>query len=270
MTAAEREAIVALVGRIEASDGFAQSERLCRFLRFTVTEWLAGNAGQIKEYAIGREVFDRNDNYDPRLDPIVRVEARRLRKKLEEYYAGPGSSEPIRLSYPKGSYAPSLETGRSRPVPWRPIAAAILALGLAGVYFGRPTAAEKVAVVPARWVWPAEDATGEVLDADLAERIAAEMALRGTATVDWPTLQSFASGSVSVQTIGEKTGASRVLVIAVRREPEGLRATAYMVDPAAGRKINVVDRSRLDLASPESRAAEAARIVRDLSGPGAR
>ena len=75
--------------RIIADDLFSGAARLCRFLRFTVESKLAGREDQVKEFVIGREVFDRKDGYDPRLDPIVRVEARRLRAKLAEYYAGP-------------------------------------------------------------------------------------------------------------------------------------------------------------------------------------
>lgn len=80
--------------RILSSAGFVNSDRLCRFLQFTVDTKLAGRESEIKEYLIGKEVFDRDDSYDPRLDPIVRVEARRLRTRLEEYYSGPGQIGP--------------------------------------------------------------------------------------------------------------------------------------------------------------------------------
>ena len=67
------------VEKIASSPGFQNSERLCRFLRFIVEAKLRGEQDQIKEYVIGKEVFDRDGEYDPRLDPIVRVEARLLR-----------------------------------------------------------------------------------------------------------------------------------------------------------------------------------------------
>jgi hypothetical protein len=86
----DREAVRLHLAKIVESGGFAKSDRLCRFLRFTVEAKLNGEESQIKEYVLGREVFDRNGDYDPRLDPIVRVEARRLRTKLEEYYSATG------------------------------------------------------------------------------------------------------------------------------------------------------------------------------------
>src|SRR5579872_6341232 len=77
--------IRAQVERILASDLFVNSERLCRFLRWAVDRTLAGETGDLKEYALGRDVFDRDRDYDPRIDSIVRVEARRLRAKLRKY-----------------------------------------------------------------------------------------------------------------------------------------------------------------------------------------
>jgi TolB-like protein len=70
-----------------------------------VEKTLAGEADQLKEYVVGREVFERNDDYDPRLDSIVRVEAGRLRSRLDEYYSADGAGSPIRISLPKGGYS---------------------------------------------------------------------------------------------------------------------------------------------------------------------
>ncbi len=98
--------IVESLGRILASAPFARSARMRRFLRFAVEESLAGRSGRLKEYVIGVEVFDRGDSFDPRADPIVRVEARRLRAKLQQYYDGEGRTDAIRIEIPAGSYAP--------------------------------------------------------------------------------------------------------------------------------------------------------------------
>ena len=69
--------------RILASKGFATAGRLSKLLRYVVEKTLAGETDQLKEYAVGIEVFERDDKYDPRLDSIVRVEAGRLRTKLD-------------------------------------------------------------------------------------------------------------------------------------------------------------------------------------------
>src|SRR6202000_2957692 len=89
--------------KVLSSPGFLNSERLCRFLRFSVDAKLRGDQENVKEYLIGKEVFDRDSSYDPRLDPIVRVEARRLRQRLDSYYAGPGSGDSVRVELPQGA-----------------------------------------------------------------------------------------------------------------------------------------------------------------------
>jgi TolB-like protein len=95
--------------RLLASPGFANAGRMSRFLKFVVEQTLAGEGERLKEYVIGVEVFDRDADYDPRVDAIVRVEAARLRTKLAEYYAGEGRGDPVVLSLPKGGYAPVIK-----------------------------------------------------------------------------------------------------------------------------------------------------------------
>jgi Tol biopolymer transport system component len=98
----------AAVQRICSSVPFASSERLKSFLRFVVCETLAGRAGTLKEYTVGVAVYDRGSAFDPKADSIVRTEARRLRSRLEAYYATTGIGEPIRIDLPRGSYVPSI------------------------------------------------------------------------------------------------------------------------------------------------------------------
>jgi hypothetical protein len=71
-----------------------------------VEETAAGRGGAIKEYTLGLNVFDRGDEFNPRLDPIVRVQARNLRSRLEKYYETQGAEDPIRIELPKGTYVP--------------------------------------------------------------------------------------------------------------------------------------------------------------------
>ena len=93
--------------RISASAKFRNCPRLLRFLRFVVEEALQG--GGSKERLIGMEVFGRAVDYDAGADPVVRVEARRLRRKLEEYYAEVGENDPVEIHLPKGGYTPSFK-----------------------------------------------------------------------------------------------------------------------------------------------------------------
>ena len=96
--------------RVLRSATFTHSHRIRRFLQFVVEEYLAGRQHRLKEYLIGLEVFGRPDSFDPRVDSIVRVEARRLRAKLDEYYAGYGSESALHIQLRKGSYVPLFET----------------------------------------------------------------------------------------------------------------------------------------------------------------
>jgi TolB-like protein len=92
--------------RILSSQIFAQSERLGRFLTFTVESVLAGKSSALKEYVIGTEVYDRKPPYQPSQDSIVRSEARRLRSKLKEYYESEGRDDPVLIYFRPGSYVP--------------------------------------------------------------------------------------------------------------------------------------------------------------------
>src|SRR5215471_20303003 len=94
------------VTRITKSPPLVSSPSLCRFLRYIVDETLAGRASGIKEQVLGLEVFDRGHDFNPRLDPIVRVQARNLRSRMAKYYEGPGKYDPIRIELPKGTYIP--------------------------------------------------------------------------------------------------------------------------------------------------------------------
>jgi CheY-like chemotaxis protein len=91
--------------RILNSERFQKSPQLSRFLRFCVEQTLLGNQDKLKEIILGIEVF-RREPFDPRLDPIVRVEARRLRSKLDEYYAAEGSGDAVVISFQRGDYIP--------------------------------------------------------------------------------------------------------------------------------------------------------------------
>jgi Tol biopolymer transport system component len=94
------------LARVLASDIFSKAERMARFLRFVTEATLDGSADHIKEVVIGANVFDRRPDYDPKTDPVVRYEARRLRAKLDQYYERPGARDSVRIELPKGAYVP--------------------------------------------------------------------------------------------------------------------------------------------------------------------
>lgn len=94
------------LARIEVSDDFRKAPQLASFLRYVVKQTLAGKASYIKGYTIAVEVLGRGADFDPSTQSIVRTEAGRLRRGLEQYYAGAGRDDPIRIELPLGSYVP--------------------------------------------------------------------------------------------------------------------------------------------------------------------
>lgn len=119
------EKVRAQLDRLAASPEFARTGRMARFLRFVVENSLAGDTAVLRERQIGIDVFDRPEDWDPKLDNIVRSEARRLRGKLDAYAASASPDEAVRITMPKGGYAvdfqdlkPEWELGRKiDPVP---------------------------------------------------------------------------------------------------------------------------------------------------------
>ena len=115
--AATSSEIRAQLERILTSPDFDVPERARRFLEYVVTESLAGRADRIKAYSIAIEVFGRGAAFDPQSDPVVRIEAGRVRRALERYYLTAGLSDPTVITIPKGSYAPAFShrTEEKRP-----------------------------------------------------------------------------------------------------------------------------------------------------------
>jgi TolB-like protein/Tfp pilus assembly protein PilF len=101
-----RESVVEELERVAQSATFRKAARCLRLLRYIVQASLVGRTHELKEYTLGVQVFDRPQNYDPRTEPVVRLEARRLRLKLAEYYQSEGSKDPIVIDLPKGGYVP--------------------------------------------------------------------------------------------------------------------------------------------------------------------
>lgn len=102
----QKDEVIAQLERILTSSVFANSERSKQFLKYCVNHGLHGEVSHLKETTIAVEVFLRKASYDPKIDPIVRVHARRVREKLEIYYRTTGRRDPIAIELPKGGYVP--------------------------------------------------------------------------------------------------------------------------------------------------------------------
>src|SRR6266849_5377182 len=115
----EAERVRVQLDRILASADFADAERASAFLRFVVERALEERTGEIKEFAIAVDVLGRNASFDPKSDPIVRVEAGRLRDRLSSYYEDEGEADRVLISLPKGGYVPEFSERRPPAAPRR-------------------------------------------------------------------------------------------------------------------------------------------------------
>ena len=104
----------AQLDQILRSTAFNDAGRASSFLRFIVERALEGRTNEIKESVIAVEVLGRKSSFDSKIDPVVRVEAARLRDRLRDYYDGEGEADEVLISVPKGGYVPAF-TERQRP-----------------------------------------------------------------------------------------------------------------------------------------------------------
>jgi len=107
--------INAQLTRILSSKAFRQADRLKRFLSYIVEETVAGRGERLNEFVVGVEVFGKPDSFDPRNDPIVRVQARRLRAQLARFYREEAPDSDLQIELPKGGYAPVFRILKSAP-----------------------------------------------------------------------------------------------------------------------------------------------------------
>lgn len=143
MPVSKRE-VRAAARRIVASPEWEHATRLARFLEFVVEQTAAGKGDTITDREIGKVVFGRGADYDPKADNVVRTEARRLRTKLEEYYQGSGATDPVHIELPRGEYTPVFtHSGAPQPpmqlpqfhIPWRAAVGLAVATALAGAAY---------------------------------------------------------------------------------------------------------------------------------------
>lgn len=111
------EAVRRALAQVLDAEELRSSPQLSNILRFIVEATLQGRADAIKGYTIAVEALGRDASFDPQADPIVRVEATRLRRALERYYAGAGANDALEIAVPRGSYVPQFLIRRSGEVP---------------------------------------------------------------------------------------------------------------------------------------------------------
>ena len=224
--------------RILGSKTFSQVERLKLFINFIVGETIEGRGGDLKEYVIGVQVFGKEPSFDPRTDPIVRVQARRLRTRLARYYRDEGNSDELIVDLPKGGYAPVFRTRDEAPAAKRSLTATLV---------GRNT----VAVLPI-----ADDSPGGNLDYfchglrdEIVHALTSIKALRVLAA-----RRDEADGAPT------REAAALLITGGVRSARDRLRVTIHLVDGASGYYL-WSESADLDQADPVSGQETIARRI---------
>ena len=235
----DQKAIREQLVRILNSGPFHQSQRRQRFLEYLVNETLAGRGERLKGYNVALEVFDRPETFDPTVDPLVRIEAGRLREKLREYYGTDGQSDLIHIDLPKGTYTPQIE--------FRHEGAPRIARRKA------PPTQEVSSTVPAVAVLPFDDLSADQNLGYLGDGVAEDII---TALSRFPDLVVVARGSsfaykgkaVDMRQVGKELGVGYVVEGSVRKDGDKLRIVAQLIDAKTGEHVwaERFDRSGMD------------------------
>lgn len=280
--------IGAELDRILSSPEFPGTGRAAAFLRYVVEETLAGRASRIKGYSIAIEVFGRDETFTQD-DPVVRIEAGRLRRSLERYYLVEGHRDPVRIDIPKGGYTPAFSWNvpviatQVEPVvappaqtfanePWRfwgPLlagaAAVVLAAAVYSIAGGLASAPpslldDAVRDMPTVIVAPFANLDGgsdaQLYSIGLTEELLTALPrFKEIKVFGRETSKSLAS-DVDVSKVRDELGARYLLAGGVRASPHRLRVTARLIDTTDGEILWSRDYDK-DLASGDLFAVQA-------------
>jgi TolB-like protein/Flp pilus assembly protein TadD len=202
--------------KVLASSTFINSERLSRFLRFTVEAAAQRQSSQLKEYAVALAVFDKRDSFDPRYDAIVRVEAGRLRARLKHYYETEGLQDSLLIELPKGGYVPRF-TLKDR----------------SGAKARTAFSSNSIAVLPFADHSPDRDQE-YFCDGMTEELINALTKLRGLQVSAWTSTLRLRGKTLDILKISQQLKVGVVVAGSVRKAGDRLRITVQLINTGDG------------------------------------
>jgi TolB-like protein len=248
----DQKAIREQLVRILNSGPFHQAQRRRRFLEYIVNEALAGRGERLKGSNVAQAVFDR-ESFDPNIDPIVRMEAARVRDRLREYYETDGRDDPIRISLPKGTYTPHIEfrqaptldprPARAAPIKQLMLAAAVLLIITASLWGlsswnSAPSLPDKssVAVLPfdnigtdPKWDRLADGMTEDIIT-DLSHSKDLIVIARNSTEV-------YKGKPIDIRQIGRDLNVKYVLEGSIQSMGDQIRVTAQLSEAASGSQV---------------------------------
>jgi TolB-like protein len=220
--------VYAVLDRIIASDGFRQSPQLAAFLRVIVEATLRGESDRIKGYTIATEALRRGDNFDPQTDPIVRVEAARLRRAINRYYAGPGAMDSVVIELPRRGYIPTFrrrldQETRARLNDAAEEAASALALP------------SKPSIAVMAFQNMSGDPEQEYFADGMVEDIITELSrMRWLFVIARNSTFAYKGRAVDVRQVGRELGVRYVLEGSVRKSANRVRVSGQLIDALTG------------------------------------
>lgn len=213
------DAIREQLARILDSPDFPGRSKLGAFLRFVVEQTLDGRAGRIKGGTIALEVLGRDASFDASRDPVVRVQAGRVRQALEHYYVSSGQHDPIRIDMPKGGYVPVF-TERA---------------GVA-TNAGKPTSKPTIAVLP--FFDQREDGREDYFAFGLSEELSTQLALiQGLSVIAHYSAMQYRGPSLDLRAVGKELGARYLVTGSVRRSPDRVRLAVQLNEAHTRRQL---------------------------------
>ncbi len=265
--------------RILASKGFSRSGRQSAFLKYVVNAALEGQADKLKEFTLGIEVFDKDESFDPGVDSIVRVEATRLRSKLNEYYIGEGQGDSVRIDIPKGHYVPVFlvtdvpKVARSLTHRWQLWVGLVVATFMISLFYftywvplqesGRAANTQQLppssslAVLPLRdWSRIPHEYFSEAMTDALISSLAEIGALRVTSLT---SVMRYQNTEIPIPEIGRVLGVAYIVEGSVFRDGEQVRIIAQLIDANTDKHVwsKTFNRPVSDLLSVQSEVAAA-------------
>jgi adenylate cyclase len=253
--------ILAQLERITASPEFPGGTRAAAFLRYVVEETLAGRGGRIKGYSLAIEVFGRDDTFTQD-DPVVRIEAGRLRRSLERYYLVGGKNDPVKIDVPKGGYVPAFSWNPAVPdllggqspglsplttstPSWRVNKTAIVSVAAGFVVFGslaavgltfhsasrsETTFPDRPSLVVAPFANLGDGANAQLYTTGLTEELLTALARFKEIKVFGRETSKSLPSDVEASSVRNQLGARYLLAGGVRASGERLRVTARLLD----------------------------------------
>ena len=291
------ESIRTELDKILDSRIFAHADRPSRFLRFVVEETLRDDATSLKEYSIGTAVLERAASFDPRVDPIVRVEAGRLRSRLHEYYKTEGSDDPLVIDLPKRTYVPvfgyrvppqsdedfSTDVAREAHLTATGVAAhppgagrrtglliatSVSVIGLIGisaaVWKWFPPASRRInslAVLPLANL--SGDASQEYFADGMTEALIAELGhIRDIRVISRTSVMRYKNSHMPLPQIARQLKADAIIEGGVLREGPRIRITVKLIDAGSDRQLwsETYDKSISDVLALHAEVAQSVRV----------